>query len=137
MSTSALTALPTDVLGSSILAVLNDYVGGSAWTAVPAKGDIDFRHTHVLMQGPTTETISVSVPAAHLLPLASRILGDSPVDLRDMLFEVANTVAGNLKPLIGPHYATGIPAAGLPTGICVRRLGFTSDDLYLEVGTYE
>jgi len=51
-------------------------------------------------------------------------------------FRHAVTVAGNLKTLLGPYYATGIPEPGLPAGLPVRVHRFTDGELYLEVAVY-
>lgn len=137
VSNAALAEFAAAEVEAVILRTLAMAVPGSAWTAVTSSPGGERWHSTVLLQGPTTDRVSVSVPESELRRYAEIITGGSDgVDLRDLLAEIANTVAGNLKSLIGPYYATGIPEPVLPSGFPNAVHRFTNGELHMEVATY-
>jgi hypothetical protein len=137
VSNAALVEFPADTVASNILQALSGMVPGPTWRQTDSSPGGSRWHSSVLLQGPTTDRIAVSVLESELPRYAAIVTGDTEgVDLRDLLAEIANTVAGNLKALIGPYYATGIPEPSLPGGFPHAVHRFTNGELHLEVGIY-
>lgn len=137
VSNAALAEFPAEAVDAILLRTLDSYVPAGSWRHTDAAPGGARWHSSVLLQGPTTDRVAVSILEEQTRGFAAAIVGESEgVDLRDMLAEIANTVAGNLKALIGPYYATGIPEPSLPTGFPARVHRFTNGDLYMEVAIY-
>jgi len=137
VSNAALAEFPAEAIDAILLRTLDSYVPSMPWRHSDAAPGGARWHSSVLMQGPTTDRVAVSILEGQARDFATVIVGDAEgVDLRDMLAEIANTVAGNLKTLIGPYYATGIPEPSLPAGFPARVHRFTNGELYMEVGIY-
>lgn len=137
MNTSALLEFPATAVDEIIATTLDAYVPSGKWQTTESAPGGARRHSTVLLEGPTTDRVAVSMLEAQGKDFAQRIVGDdSGVDLGDMLAEIANTIAGNLKSLLGPYYATGIPEPSLPQGFPGRVHRFTNGELHLEVSLY-
>lgn len=137
VSNAALAEFPAESVDAILLRTLDTYVPSAAWRHSDAAPGGERWHSSVLLQGPTTDRVTVSILETQARAFAAAIVGEADgVDLRDMHAEIANTVAGNLKTLIGPYYATGIPEPRLPSGFPMRVHRFTNGELYLEVGIY-
>lgn len=137
MNNAALLEFSTDSVDTVVIDTLNPYIPSETWQTTEAAPGGARWHATVLLQGPTTDRIAVSILESQSKDFARRIVGDdSGVDLRDMLAEIANTIAGSLKSLLGPYYATGIPEPSLPSGFPGRVHRFTNGELHMEVSIY-
>lgn len=133
----SLADVPLPVLESSITGVLDTCTPGRIW--VPAHGAArpePAACSQILLHGAGSEMIVISIPVLHLADLAAAMLGPleaGRADLDDMVRELANTIAGNLKALLGSDFSTGIPeAVACPVG-AGGRMRFTDGSVVLDV----